>query len=456
MASGALSQPAGQQGVEVHLPDAAPQRRDRHRAPLVDRVVEEVGDTGVAEPDLPEAAPPGRTPGLQQPAVDLVSPHLVGVAPLRVGRQPLVEPDVAPASQRDVVAEPLVGHLVHHQADVVAGGTPDVGVGRASGVLQREARGHGVDHAAEVGVGVVAQPGLQPPGDGRGTRQEPEGAVPLPRGQSARHRVDRGPSVDHAATQLEAPGGEEGEVGHDRLVLTPLPGGPAVPDDAAHQAAVADRLLTTRHPDRHVVRGLVRRGLVGGEPPGPDLRLADGGRLAPGPQEGTHPGGIGRRGLAVVAHLQGEVAAGADRHRGDDPQLVAVGLVEPGGLPVDLHPVGGQDEVDAEAAQRPLAHGRRHRGASPQRAVTGRHGGDDVVVAHLVAAVAVEREVGVTAAVRPVDRLLARVRHRCHPGQRGGEQRERCDQQDRQPRSRSVPRRRWRHRSHPSPQVRPG
>jgi hypothetical protein len=98
---------------------------ERERASHVDGPPEQRVGTRVADRELPERIVGwDAVHGIRVPTEDLLRrslAHVVAPQPLGVGREPLVEPDVLPAGQRDAVAVPHVGELVYDHP-VVAGG----------------------------------------------------------------------------------------------------------------------------------------------------------------------------------------------------------------------------------------------------------------------------------------------------------------------------------------------
>ena len=88
-----------------------------------------------------------------------VSTAVLRPEPLHVAGEPLVEPDVLPGLERQVVADPLVGELVHDHRRVVAGlAEPALGVDRSGLVLQGEADARVVvDDAAGLPERVAAE-----------------------------------------------------------------------------------------------------------------------------------------------------------------------------------------------------------------------------------------------------------------------------------------------------------
>ena len=321
------------------------------------------------------------------------------VPPLEPGREALVEPDVAPAPHRDVVADPLVGQLVHHDGPGVAA-VAEEGVGRAALVLQREAGEQRGGHPARGAEGVVAELGLEPADDARAAAHQPHRHGPAGRLQALRDGVEVGQAVRDTALGLEPPGGEEGEVGRHRPVHPPAPGVPAAGGGGGDQVAVADRLLARRDRDGDVEGGLVARVVVGGEPPGRDLRLVGGERLGLGGDPGHDAPAAHVLGRAVVVHRDGEHGAGPDRAGGCHHELVAVGLGRADRGPVDPDRVDGQHQVEVEPRQ-VLRRARGERRRAGQRPGGQGVAHVDGVVPHVVAAVAVDREVGVPDAGRP-------------------------------------------------------
>ena len=107
------------EGVVAHL---VAQRLQRHRATHVDGVVEEQVHSRVADHDRPERVVRGnlvvaRLEGLlRSGAAFVVLPE-----PLGVRGETLVEPDVLPARERDIVAEPLMSELMYDHGVAVDG-----------------------------------------------------------------------------------------------------------------------------------------------------------------------------------------------------------------------------------------------------------------------------------------------------------------------------------------------
>ena len=80
-----------------------------------------------ALPGSPGGHPPDRRVGLRRSsrrrsAGRLLAAVALGPQPLGVGREALVEPDVLPVVDRDAVAVPLVGQLVHDDPAAVLAG----------------------------------------------------------------------------------------------------------------------------------------------------------------------------------------------------------------------------------------------------------------------------------------------------------------------------------------------
>ena len=193
---------------------------------------------------------------------------------------------------------------------------------------------------------------------------------------------------------------DRGQVGGHRLGRVPDPGALGAVALAAQQAAVGDDLEAGRGGDHEGVGRLVDRVVVDREPAGRDLGLAGDDGAVVGVDE---PGLDGEAGAedellgdrhAVVADHGGEPVALAAARAGVTVSS-CVGPRPAGRAAVHLDRADGQpDEVEVEPGQ-VLGRPGRDRG-HPDEPVGGRVVGHlEQVVADVVAAVAVEREVGV-------------------------------------------------------------
>ena len=236
---------------------------------------------------------------------------------------------------RDVVAEPLVRELVDDEA---RGAAADRRVGGPGLVLQREARVEAGRDAADDRERVVAEVLLEAGDDRRGLLHQPHAGRLVALAQLLRDRDEPRQAAVLALLDREVAGGEEREVGHHRLVGAPVPLRRVLADLAAAQLAVGDDLAAVGDRDLHVDDRLVERVVVGGEPPRRHVRLVHRDDLVLAGQPVALPGvGVPRR-VVVVRHHDGVLAAGRERLRRGDPQLVpAVGLVEARLLAVDGH-----------------------------------------------------------------------------------------------------------------------
>src|SRR5579885_1078608 len=116
---GMFGGPASQGSEEGLVADFGSECLKCHRAAAVHRGVQYRGRGRVGGWDMPVSVV-GRVVcvykfgalGCGESAVVLV------VEPFGVGGEAFVEPDVAPSSQGDTVAEPLVGEFVHDDCDV--------------------------------------------------------------------------------------------------------------------------------------------------------------------------------------------------------------------------------------------------------------------------------------------------------------------------------------------------
>ena len=279
--------------------------------------------------------------------------------PFRVRREALVEPDVAPVGDREAVAEPLVGQLVHDEPLV---GAPPVEV-----VRPEDRHALGLDRVVQLVVGddelVV------------GERVGPEEAL--------QRRHDRGVPAEVVRGVLAQPGREQRHLWHracgehDLVVapdlhadqvrrrgLRPLvhPGPRACRAAPRGEHTGGGDRVGRRGGDRDAVGRLVRRG---GRCTGTRTarrRLArDERAVGRAPPSRGRPTAGDRCGVADVAHLDGEPAR--DRPGRRDVQLARPrDCVNLAGRPsTRTRGTRNADEVEAEPAQRRVGHGGEHR-----------------------------------------------------------------------------------------------
>ena len=412
--------PSPQDREEPVVADSLTQLLQHHRPPPVHgRVGDLPGVRRVRRRELPDLLP-GLLRVEVRAGVHRVERLLRAVPavvlvpqPLRVGREPLVEPHVPPALGRDGVAVPLVGQLMDEQRDVGGAGEHRPGL-RLQGVADGRSA---VDDRAGGGEGVRPEPPLPPP---QRLRNPPEHGP-------ARRRLDRvdgrvqGQVPGPGAADVEAADREGGEVAGHRLAAVPHERRTAPRRPLAAQLPVGDGPQPLRHGHREVVGRLVGGVVVAGEPRHRPRRLAQ----REHPVRGAQPAllgavrvgdGLGRSGVAdghaervvpvdVVVRPDGEFLSGA---------VPAGGRAADGDL-LDVH--AEQIEVErGEVLGRPGGEG----GGAGEVVGVGVVGEAQAVVGDVVAAVAGLREVRVAdagAARGAVHPAAARAED-----ERGGEQ----------------------------------
>ena len=212
--------PRADDAEEVVVADLEAQRVQRHRAAVVHGDVEQQLRPRVTDDHGPERVV-GRDHGHVEVEDLLGRPQSLALAPqpLGVGGEALVEPDVLPQPEAEVVAEPLVRQLVHDHAlggDRV--GEPVEGVDRPGLVLQREAEAlQVVDDAAGGAERVLTEVPGEEVDDLRLAGERRRGDVPWCRGQvglrpddpvvvvarAARGWAGDGPAVERIVVVLE-------------------------------------------------------------------------------------------------------------------------------------------------------------------------------------------------------------------------------------------------------------
>ena len=194
-----------------------------------------------------------------------------------------------------------------------------------------------------------------------------------------------------------AEGGER-EVCRHRLADPPVPRDKAVVSTRPDQGAIADRLAAPRHGQPKDERRLVARVVVAREPPGGDLRFADGDRASRSRLERRLSSVQSPRRMAGVAHADRRDVPRAQRRARPDHQLVSR-LREQRADAVDPHLRRVEHQVEADARQ-PVVWHNSDPGVARQQAdarlVPHAHG----IVAGVVARIAGIREVSVANARR--------------------------------------------------------
>ena len=238
--------------------------------------------------------------------------------------------------------------------------------------------------------------------------------------QVAVDRIDVLDAVGGVGLRVVAPDRQRGEVAGHRVAGVPRPRRQPVPRRLLHQVAVGQHAAALWRRDVEGVRRGVGGVVVDGIPARGDVRLADHECALVGVHE---PGALEPDRHARVGDLDPELLALADRLVRPHPELVP--LPTPGRpLAVDLDAVDLQpDQVEVEARQL-LGGGRRDRCQAREPVRGGLVPRVEVVVADVVPAVAVLREVAVTHA--------GRSRGGCRPllrigGNRDGRRRQRQD-----------------------------
>lgn len=306
-----VGQPGAGDGVELVVAELLAQLVPHQRGRPVD----------VGAPEVPRVVGAGRAvlvtqllvggAGAAQALAQRPDAVLVLVDPLQQHRHALVEPHVAPVRRRDLVAVPLVHHLVGdhlRRQDVVVGAEGDhrLGLHRALRVGDDEAEGV---------KGVVAEPVLDPV-DGRcGRLDGVERPVHAPR----RPVVHPQAAVGGVAAPLVVADRERGEVRRRRLVELPRRGRAVVVRRQLGELAGGDAGPPRRGMDGDVVEGLVGRLVVDGVP-----RVRAEGLLHRPHLAGA---GDGETGLGEVA-ARGRRGSGLGRAVVVDRQLVALVLLD--------------------------------------------------------------------------------------------------------------------------------
>ncbi|CAM5714295.1 hypothetical protein SALBM135S_09154 [Streptomyces alboniger] len=280
------------------------------------------------------------------------------------------------------------------------------------------------DIAAEGVEGVLAEDRLQPLRDLGGPLDAGARGARVVAEVLAVGVEDRQTALGPVGRDVEPADRERGEIARLRLVGAPVVAGPAQLRTLRLQHAVGDRLRAVGHGDRHVVRGLVQRVVVGGEPPRGGLRLLRGDTAVRRPVPGRVAVDLQLGRLARVPDDDRDRRALGQPRGRRDLQLLVAGLRERRLPAVDPHLGDLEPEVEVEA--RKVLRGA---GVDRRRALQEVGGGlvvqPQVVVRDVVTAVAARRIVGIADARGPGGEVGGRCRDR---QQQGGRDRSRDDE----------------------------
>ncbi|MCY1226508.1 hypothetical protein D9M72_387390 [compost metagenome] len=336
---------------EVAAPD--PERVQRQGAALVHPVVEHQLRPGVTDHEILAAAvelPPGGRSAVR----NAHDPGRLGPDPLRVARESLVEPDVAPGRNRQGIAEPLVGQFVGNQPLRFPSRIQMVGAqdGQRLG-LERNLEFVLCHHHGVLLERIRAEAVDEGPHHLRLAGQAPACCV----GQGGRHCDVLGDAAWYrrgVQGQNIVPADlDGGEIRRHRLGLLVCPGFTAGAGLAGDQQTVANRPVACVRGDGDPVAGLVLRMVVAGKPGGGTVGLARHqhavGKFFPAHLAPEAPAG---RRIPLIPDVQREAVSRQQRRVRDDHQLF-------GPLAESPQPSAVQGDFDGAQSREVQDNGRR-------------------------------------------------------------------------------------------------